>query len=73
MSIHIEFCERWNYQPEFDRVSKIITAINSNSIIDGNKKNPRTGSFEVEVNGKTVFSKLQTGKFPSEVEIKSWF
>jgi len=72
MNIHIEFCERWNYYPEFDRVSKIITTINSDAIIEGNEKNPRTGSFEVEIEGKIVFSKFQTGKFPSEAEIKLW-
>ena len=73
MKIHIEFCERWNYHPEFDRVSKIITTINPDTIIDGNKNTPRTGSFEVEFDGKIVFSKFQTGKFPSESEIKLWF
>ena len=70
MKIHIEFCERWNYHPEFDRVSKIITSINPDAIIDGNKSSPRTGSFEVKLNGKIVFSKFQSGKFPSKSEIK---
>ena len=73
MKIHIEFCERWNYHPEFDRVSKIITVINPDTVIDGNENTPRTGSFEVELDGKIVFSKFQAGKFPSESEIKSWF
>jgi selT/selW/selH-like putative selenoprotein len=54
-------------------VSKIITTINPDTVIDGNKNTPRTGSFEVELDGKIVFSKFQTGKFPSESEIKSWF
>ena len=72
MKIHIEFCERWNYHPEFDRVSKIITKINPAAIIDGNRSAPRTGSFEVELNGEIIFSKFQSGKFPSETEIKSW-
>ena len=72
MKIHIEFCERWNYHPEFDRVSKIITKINPDAIIDGNRSTPRTGSFEVELNGKIVFSKFQSGKFPTKSEIKSW-
>ena len=72
MKIHIEFCERWNYHPEFDRVSKIITKINPDAIIDGNRSDPRTGSFEVELNGEIVFSKFQSGKFPTKSEIKSW-
>ena len=72
MKIHIEFCERWNYHPQFDRVSKIITKINPDAIIDGNSSTPRTGSFEVKLNGKIVFSKFQSGEFPSKSEIKSW-
>ena len=72
MKIHIEFCERWNYHPEFDRVSKIITKINPKAIINGNRSAPRTGSFEVELNSEIIFSKLESGKFPSETEIKSW-
>ena len=72
MRIHIEFCERWNYHPEFDRVSKIVTTIDPNILIDGNKHMPRSGSFEVELDGKIIFSKLQTGKFPSQSEIESW-
>ena len=30
MKIHIEFCVKWNYGPEFDRVSKQIYKININ-------------------------------------------
>ena len=41
-------------------------------MIDGNKNEPRPGSFEVKLNGEIVFSKFQSGKFPSETEIKSW-
>ena len=73
MKIHIEFCERWNYHPEFDRVSKIITKIYPNVEIEGNRNTPRTGSFEVELDGKVIFSKFQLGKFPSETDIASWF
>jgi len=72
MKIHIEYCERWNYHPQFDRVSKIIKEINSNINIEGNLKQPRSGSFEVEVNGKIVFSKFKTNKFPTKSEVESW-
>ena len=51
----------------------IITEINPDTVIDGNENTPRTGSFEVELDGKIVFSKFQAGKFPSASEIKSWF
>ena len=73
MKVHIEFCIKWNYGPEFDRVSKIIKQINPNHTICGNKSSPRSGAFEVEINKKLVFSKFQTSKFPTESEVKSWF
>jgi len=72
-NIYIEYCEQWNYQPEFDRVSKIILSIDDSSNIVGNEENPRTGSFEVVINNQLVFSKFKVGRFPNESEIYSWF
>ena len=71
--IYIEYCEKWNYKPEFDRVSKIILSIDKSINIAGNKSNPRTGAFEVVMNNQLVFSKLKTERFPNETEIYSWF
>ena len=73
MYIHIEFCEKWNYQPDFDRVSKQIKKIFPDSIIEGNSKPPRSGAFEVTINNKLVYSKFQTEEFPQKGDIKSWF
>ena len=73
MNIHIEFCEKWNYHPDFDRVSKKIKKINSNAIINGNTSPPRNGAFEVTIDGKLVYSKFQTGDFPTSEDISSWF
>lgn len=53
-------------------MSKIVTKINPNILIEGNKHTPRSGSFEVELEGNIIFSKLQTGKFPSQSDIESW-
>ncbi len=69
MNIHIEYCIKWNYEPEFDRVSKIIKNISPNLNISSNRKYPRSGAFEIEINGKIVYSKLKTYKFPSEEDI----
>ena len=71
--IYIEYCEKWNYKPEFDRVSKIILSIDKSINIVGNKSNPRTGAFEVVMNNQLVFSKLEIGRFPDESEIYTWF
>lgn len=32
----------------------------------------RTGSFEVEIDGKLVFSKLKEDRFPTETEMEAW-
>jgi len=73
IKINIEYCEKWNYEPEFDRVSKIILSFKDNVEIIGNCNPPRTGSFEVLFNEKLVFSKLNSGSFPKPEEIYSWF
>ena len=73
MKIHIEFCEKWNYYPDFDRVSKEIKKIKPNVQIDGNAQTPRSGAFEVTIDGKLVYSKFQTGNFPKSKDISSWF
>ncbi len=70
MKIHIEFCVKWNYGPEFDRVSKEIKELQPDANIEGNKNNPRTGSFEIIIDGKLVYSKLETHAFPSKTEIQ---
>jgi len=41
--------------------------------IIGNETIPRTGSFEVILNNKLVFSKLQNNNFPNIEDINSWF
>ena len=72
MKIYIEFCERWNYHPEFDRVSKIVKKYSPESETIGNENPPRTGAFEVIINDNLVFSKFKCGSFPSETDIRSW-
>ena len=70
MKVHIEFCVKWNYGPEFDRVSKEIKELQPDAHIEGNKNNPRTGSFEIIIDGKLVYSKFETHAFPSKIEIQ---
>ena len=72
MNIHIEYCEKWNYYPEFERVSNIINQKYPKVIVNGNNNNPRTGSFEVTINDKLVYSKFETNNFPNENEILEW-
>ena len=72
MKIHIEFCIKWNYGPEFDRVSKEIQTLVPNVIIIGNENAPRSGAFEITVDGKLVYSRFETRSFPSKNEIESF-
>ena len=72
MNIHIEYCIKWNYKPRFDRVSEIILKYQPNAKIAENKSYPRSGAFEVTINEKLVYSKLQTGGFPELKNIKEW-
>ena len=73
MNIHIEFCEKWNYHPDFDRVSKQVKKLIPDAQIEGNAEPPRNGAFEVTIDGKLVYSKFQTGNFPDLNDISSWF
>ena len=73
MKIHIEYCIKWNYGPEFDRVSKIIKGIKPNCTIVGNEAPPRSGAFEVTIDNKLIFSKFSTGDFPNKETINNWF
>ena len=73
MKIHIEFCEKWNYHPDFDRVSKQSKQLIPDLLVEGNATLPRSGAFEVTIDGNLVFSKFQRGNFPTEKDIKSWF
>ena len=73
MYIHIEFCEKWNYHPDFDRVSKLIKKMAPDAQVQGNAKPPRSGAFEVSIDNQLVFSKFDSGGFPKESEIKGWF
>jgi len=50
-------------------VSKIIHNINSNIKITSNQNLPRSGAFEITLDEKLIYSKFQTGKFPTEKEI----
>ena len=70
MKIYIEYCVKWNYGPEFDRVSKIIKKLKPNSSIIGNQNPPRSGAFEITINNKLIYSKFETQTFPNEEEIK---
>ena len=73
MTVYIEYCEKWNYHPEFERVSNIINKKYPDIVVVGNECKPRTGSFEITINNVLKYSKFQTDQFPDESEIMNWF
>ena len=72
MKVYMEFCVKWNYDPEFERVSNIIKSIKTDVEISSNQNPPRSGAFEVSIDDKLIFSKFQLNRFPTEDEIKGW-
>ena len=54
-------------------MSKTIKTIVPNAEVQGNVKPPRSGAFEVTINGKLVYSKFETGGFPKKAAIRAWF
>ena len=72
MKIHVEFCVKWNYEPEFERVSNTIQSLRPDAKIRSNENGHRTGAFEVAINDRIVFSKFETSRFPSDKEIREW-
>ena len=54
-------------------MSKEIKEIQSDAHIVSNEISPRTGSFEITIDGELVYSKFKTNIFPSKSEIKRFF
>ena len=52
-------------------MSKIIKEFNPKYNVISNRFYPRSGAFEIEINGKIVFSKFETNSFPSKEDIKT--
>ena len=51
-------------------MSKDIKFLFPNAAIEGNKNPPRSGAFEITLNGNLVYSKFETNNFPSKNELE---
>ena len=71
MIVHIEYCGRWNYKP---RATSLVEKLQPQDLpgFISEINEGRTGSFEVQIDGKLVFSKLKKGRFPMDQEIEKW-
>ena len=62
--VAVQFCMQWNYAPKAASFAEELfthfrSQIEKMELIPASK-----GAFEVAVNGKTIYSKLDTGVFP---------
>ena len=65
MNAKITYCVMWNYLPDAERVStELKSKVVSVDLIKGSN-----GVFDVEIDGKLVYSKRNTGRFPNPGEL----
>ncbi|UYV68254.1 MIEN1 [Cordylochernes scorpioides] len=58
---------REGYEPRYRELEKKLKVVLPNAKVIGGVGRP--SSFEVYVNGQNVFSKLQVGSFPDQIEM----
>ena len=65
MKAKITYCVMWNYIPDAERTSAELKAKRvSVELIKGSN-----GVFNVQIDGKLVYSKRNTGRFPNPGEL----
>ena len=65
MKATITYCVMWNYLPDAERVSDELKSKGIKvDLIKGSN-----GVFDVEIDGKLVYSKRNTGRFPNHEEL----
>jgi len=65
MNAKITYCVMWNYLPDAERASAELKSKGvSVDLIKGSN-----GIFDVEIDGKLVYSKSKTGRFPNRGEL----
>ena len=62
MKIHIEFCERWNYRPQFEQLAQALENKFPDIEVLGNQNREfRIGSFEITFGDEIIFFFLFKG------------
>ena len=65
MNAKITYCVMWNYLTDAERASVELRSKGLDvELIKGSN-----GVFDVEINGKLVYSKRKTGRFPNHGEL----
>jgi selenoprotein W-related protein len=67
MQVNIIYCNQWAYRPRASRAGDEILSVYPDADVIGVPS--FGGVFEVEVDGKTIFSKEKEGRFPIDGEL----
>jgi selT/selW/selH-like putative selenoprotein len=67
VNLHIEYCTEWKYDPQYESLRALVLQSVPQATVTG-AVGPST-SFEITLNGKLIYSKLQTKKLPDEQQI----
>ena len=69
MKIRIEYCIVWNYEPHALRARDLILSV----VLDADIKlvGGGGGVFNIDVDGRRAYSKIETGTFPTDNEVRS--
>ncbi|MBN3296470.1 MIEN1 protein, partial [Amia calva] len=57
------------YEPRYQELAQVVSAEFTDAEVSGFVG--RAGSFEIEINGQLVFSKLETSGFPYEDDVST--
>ena len=66
MNIKIYYCVVWNYKPS---AVSLAAELKASFGVDSKLISGEKGDFEVDVDGKTVFSKKKLSRFPEPGEL----
>lgn len=66
MNIEIEYCGKWNYLPS---AASLAAELKESFDVEATLIEGGGGVFTVEVDGKLIYSKKETGRFPDKGEV----
>jgi len=67
MAIDIHYCTAWGYETEALRVKAWLEARGRGPV---KIQRGKSGQFDVVVDGRVVYSRRETGKFPSDADLE---
>jgi len=70
MEIRIEYCAAWGYEPEAVSLTEQLLAEYKQRISQLILAPYDDGRFEVFADGKRIYSKKATGKFPAYAQVR---